>query len=109
MRHLLLLAGLVSAGLVLAGLLPACTGYRDEHDSEELRRDIDDRTLESRVRLALASDPETGEERIQVSCREGVVYLRGTVNREGAGNRAETVAKGVEGVRKVIATLRGSE
>ncbi len=103
MRHILLLAG-----PVFAGLLAACTGYRDEHDSEELRRDIDDRTLESRVRLALASDPETGEERIQVSCRDGVVYLRGTLIREGAGNRAETVAKGVEGVRKVIATLSQS-
>jgi len=91
--------------LLLLGVLAACTGYRDEHDSEELRRDIDDRTIESRVRLALAADPETGGEGIEVSCREGVVYLRGTLIREGAGDRAETVAKGVEGVRKVIASL----
>ena len=104
MRRLLLFQLL----LPLLGLLTACTGYRDEHDSEELRRDIDDRPIESRVRLALAADPETGEESIEVSCREGVVYLRGTLIREGAGDRAETVAKGVEGVSKVIASFSPS-
>ena len=92
-------------GLLLKGLLVACTGYRNEHDSKDLRRDIDDRTIASRVRLALASDPETGGEPIEVSCRAGVIFLGGTLNRAGAGDRAEAVAKGVEGVRKVIATL----
>ena len=88
--------------------LAACSGYRTEKDSKELRRDLDDRTIESRVRVALAGDPETAEEEILVSCSEGTVYLRGTLAREAAGKRAKVVALGVEGVREVILAFSGS-
>jgi osmotically-inducible protein OsmY len=89
---------------LLASLLAAgCSaGYRSEEDSRDLRRDLDDRTIESRVRIALGRDPETAEERIEIGCRDGVVTLRGTVSRDAAADRATSTAAGVEGVRRVV-------
>jgi osmotically-inducible protein OsmY len=84
-------------------LLAACSaGYRTAEDSQELRRDLDDRTIESRVRIALGRDPETADEAIEVYCQEGIVYLRGSVRRAAAADRATSIAASVEGVVRVI-------
>lgn len=89
--------------LVFIALLVGCSaGYRSEEDSEDLRRDLDDRTIESRVRIALGRDPETADEQIEVYCDDGVVYLRGSVRRAAAAERAASISHGIEGVRKVV-------
>ena len=89
--------------LLLFALLAGCSaGYRSEEDSRYLRKDLDDRTIESRVRIALGRDPETADEPIEVYCEDGVVYLRGSVARAAAADRATSIAKGVEAVRKVV-------
>jgi len=88
--------------------LAACSaGYRTEEDSQELRERLDDRTIESRVRIALGRDPETAGESIEVFCHGGVVYLRGSVVRPAAAYRAVSVASGVEGVRRVVDGISG--
>ena len=91
--------------LMLLVLAACSTGYRTSESSEDLRRDLDDRTIESHVRIALGEDPETSDENIEVYCKDGVVYLRGSIRREAAASRAESIALGVEGVRKVVDSL----
>ena len=85
-------------------LAVACsTGYRTEEESEKFRAEIDDRTIESRVRIALAGDDLTRREPIEVQCVEGTVYLRGTLaGGSQAAVRARSLALSVEGVRKVV-------
>ncbi|MHC4938227.1 MAG: BON domain-containing protein [Planctomycetota bacterium] len=89
--------------VLLGALLVGCSaGYRDEDDSRDLRRDLDDRTLASHVRIAIGRDPETAEEAIEVYCDDGVVYLRGSVRRSAAADRAASIAAGIDGARKVV-------
>ena len=89
--------------LVLMVAVACSTGYRTEEDSEKFRADIDDRTIESRVRVSLAGDDLTRNEPIEVQCVEGAVYLRGSLAADSpAAVRARSLALGVEGVRKVL-------
>ena len=98
------------AFVILLPLAGCSAGYRSEEDSKDLRRDLDDRTIESRVRIALGRDPETADEPIEVYCDDGVVYLRGSVHRAAAADRAASMALSIEGVRKVVEriTRRGA-
>ncbi len=58
---------------------------------------VADRSLASRVQVALATHPETRRYRITVEARSGVVTLEGTA----AMDEATDVARGVDGVRDV--------
>ncbi|MCI0547800.1 MAG: cytidylate kinase family protein [Candidatus Rokubacteria bacterium] len=58
---------------------------------------VADRSLASRVQVALASHPETRKYRITVDAKAGVVSLEGTA----ALDEALEVARGVDGVRQV--------
>jgi hyperosmotically inducible protein len=90
--------------LVTGLLIAACSapGYRDPGDSDEVREAIDDRNIASRVRIALARDPETAPyEHIRVACRRGVVTLDGEVDRPEVRLRAVRIARGCEGVKEV--------
>jgi cytidylate kinase len=60
---------------------------------------VADRSLASRVQVALATHPETRKYRITVEARAGVVILEGTA----AMDEAMDVARGVVGVRDVKA------
>ena len=60
---------------------------------------VADRSLASRVQVALATNVETRKYRITVEARAGVVTLEGTA----AVDEALAVARGVEGVREVRA------
>jgi cytidylate kinase len=63
------------------------------------RQLVSDRSLASRVQVALATNQETRKYRITVEARAGVVTLEGTA----AVDEALEVARGVEGVREVKA------
>jgi cytidylate kinase len=60
---------------------------------------VADRSLASRVQVALATNAETRKYRITVEARSGIVTLEGTAAME----EALDVARGVEGVREVKA------
>lgn len=95
-------------GALLPLLLAACAprGYRDPQDSEAMERDIADRNIETRVRMALAKDPETAPYgSIRVQCSGGVVALEGVVAREAARVRAVHVARECAGVVAVVDRL----
>ena len=65
--------------------------------TEAAARLVADRTLASRVQVALATHAETRKYRITVEARDGVVTLEGTA----ALDEAVEVTRGVEGVRDV--------
>jgi cytidylate kinase len=65
--------------------------------TEAGRRIVADRTLASRVQVALATNPETRRYRITVEAEDGVVLLEGT----SALDQALDVARDVPGVREV--------
>ena len=65
--------------------------------TETAARLVADRTLASRVQVALATHPETRKYRITVDAQDGVVTLEGTA----ALDEAVEVTRGVEGVRDV--------
>ncbi len=90
-------------------LLTACAprGYREPEDSAALERDISDRNIETRVRIALAKDPQTAPyDSIRVRCKNGIVTLEGAVDRAEVRDRAAHVARGCDGVRDVINLVR---
>ena len=94
-----------SAWVLLPLLLVGCrgSGYRDPAESEALAAEIEDRNVASRVRVALATDPETAPyEAIRVVCREGVVTLEGEVSRAAVRRRAVGLAQGCPGVARVV-------
>ena len=84
-------------------LASACSrGYRDPADSAALEKDIDDKNLATRVRVALGEDPETAPyETIHVSYEKGAVVLRGAVDRAAVKRRAAEVASSCAGVPSV--------
>jgi osmotically-inducible protein OsmY len=92
----------VRRALLLLATLAACRGYRDPGDSEELRVEIEDSNVATRVRIALGEDRDTAPwDGVRVSCREGVVTLEGAVGDQAVRRRVVEVAESCEGVRLV--------
>jgi hyperosmotically inducible protein len=65
-----------------------------------------DDTLSSRVKSQLSSDAQVSAASIDVSAKNGVVLLQGTVTSSAAKQRALTVARGTDGVTQVVDRLK---
>ena len=63
---------------------------------------ISDDTIYDKVRIALASDIDVKGGNLKVEVKEGVVTLAGTVENPGQKDKAEHIAKKVQGVKKVV-------
>jgi osmotically-inducible protein OsmY len=61
-----------------------------------------DDTISDAVRVRLASDQVVGVLPLQVTVKDGVVTLAGSVEAKSLKSRAESVAKKVKGVKKVV-------
>jgi hypothetical protein len=81
------------------GLLAGVAGQPELGTTPASAQLVADRSLASRVQVALATHPETRKYRITVEARSGVVTLEGTA----AMDEAMDVARSVEGVRDVKA------
>jgi len=81
------------------GLLAGVVGQPELATTPASGQLVADRSLASRVQVALATHPETRKYRITVEARSGVVTLEGTA----AMDEAMDVARSVEGVRDVKA------
>jgi len=81
------------------GLLAGVVGQPELATTPASAQLVADRSLASRVQVALATHPETRKYRITVEARSGVVTLEGTA----AMDEAMDVARSVEGVRDVNA------
>jgi hyperosmotically inducible protein len=69
--------------------------------SATLGEAVDDATLTTKVKAALAADPQTKAHQINVAAASGVVQLSGFVNSASAKSAATEAARSVEGVKSV--------
>lgn len=87
--------------LVLAALaLGACSSTRTPGEQ------IDDAGITSRVKAKFAADGDINPFNIDVDTNEGVVTLQGRVAKEEARAKAEQLARGTDGVRRVINLIK---
>jgi osmotically-inducible protein OsmY len=63
---------------------------------------VTDDTISDAVRVRLASDQVVGVLPLQVTVKDGVVTLAGSVDQKSLKSKAESVAKKVKGVKKVV-------
>jgi osmotically-inducible protein OsmY len=63
---------------------------------------VTDDTISDAVRVRLASDQVVGVLPLEVTVKDGVVTLAGSVEAKSLKSKAESVAKKVKGVKKVV-------
>ena len=88
--------------LVLLGFLAGCQATTGRTAGEN----VDDTTLTTSVKTALAKDKLGTLTRIDVDSVRGVVSLNGVVPSAADKARAVEVARGVNGVQKVVDNLQ---
>jgi hyperosmotically inducible protein len=88
--------------LVLFGFLAGCQAMTGRTTGEN----IDDTTLTTSVKTALAQDKASSLTRIDVDSVKGVVSLNGVVPTAADKTRAVEIARGVNGVKKVNDNLQ---
>jgi len=86
---------IVMAFVTLAG----CAGSETSRSTGTY---LDDKTISTKVEAQLAADSITQAIQVDVETYDGVVQLSGFVNSEKMRQRAVEIARGVEGVKKVI-------
>ena len=72
-------------------------------DAESAPAPSSDAAITSLVRQSLARDGRFRDARLNITTRNGVVTLTGSVGNEDAQRAAETVVRNIAGVRAVIA------
>jgi hyperosmotically inducible protein len=96
------------AGLV--AVAPLTAGAQDKTDkavdkTKEVAKDtkvaVTDSWLTSKAKIALFSDDRVKGSQVKVETKDGVVFLRGKVDSAEAKAAAESVAKGIDGVKSV--------
>jgi osmotically-inducible protein OsmY len=88
--------------MVLLGVFAGCQAMTGRTAGEN----IDDTTLTTSVKTALARDKAATLTRIDVDTVKGVVSLNGVVQSAADKARAVEVARGVNGVQKVVDNLQ---
>lgn len=68
-------------------------------------RNVDDANLTVSVKATLVADNVTNLTRVDVDTNNGVVYLNGSVESVQQRNRAEQLARRVDGVKTVVNNL----
>jgi hyperosmotically inducible protein len=68
---------------------------------DEMGSTADDAWIHTKIVTQLIADKDTPERKINVDVMDSIVTLRGNVPTRQAKEQAETIAKGVEGVKKV--------
>lgn len=98
-RPALFLSLLLSA--VLAAGCSSMYGTNPDGSKKSTGEVIDDATITSKVKTALLADPDISGLKINVDTAGGVVKLKGEVKSMTLRKKAESIAKGVDGVKKV--------
>jgi hyperosmotically inducible periplasmic protein len=91
---------ILTAAVAAIGLMGAYAAQADD-SKRSVGEYTDDKLLVSKVKTALMSDKTADAGEINVEVYKGVVQLNGFVDGEKEKAQAETVAKGVEGVKGV--------
>jgi hyperosmotically inducible protein len=93
---------LFSLMMVLLGILAGCQAMTGRTAGEN----VDDGNITATVKAQLARDKLSSLTRIDVDTTGGVVSLNGVVQTPQERSRAEEVARGVGGVKKVVNNLQ---
>ena len=94
-NHIVRLAG----ALAIVGVLSACSVTSGQESGGQY---VDDATITTKVKASLASDVGLAPAgQIHVTTSKQVVQLSGFVNSDAHKAEAESVARGVEGVKDV--------
>ena len=83
---------------MLAGLIVTVAGCATVDRTEDMR-------IESEVKARLVAEKDANPTRLGVTRTGAVVYLSGSVTSPDQRQRAETVARDVTGVRRVVNML----
>ena len=67
---------------------------------------MSDTAITAKVKAGLAAEKDTSALAVKVETEKGVVMLSGFVDSKAEAERAEKVAKGVEGVSSVKSTIK---
>jgi hyperosmotically inducible protein len=108
----LITIGCLILALMMCGCAPlvvggAATGaYKAGTDERTMGGMIDDSTITTKVNLALLQDPLVSSLKIDVDTIDGRVILNGVVGSKIEVERAMEIARGVEGVKKVVNNLQ---
>lgn len=106
---------LISLGLCLGLLTTAAvttvTGCAGNENSRSTGQYIDDKTLQHQVRDALSDNPEYKFDNVNVDVYRGTCQLSGFVQTSDQKDKAEEIAKNVNGVNTVDdnITVKSSE
>jgi hyperosmotically inducible periplasmic protein len=98
---------LLFASLVALVVASGCAGSRTQESTGEY---VDDTTISTKVKSKLLVDEDASGLAINVETFKGVVQLSGFVKSEEEKQRAEEIAEGVDGVKRVEnrISVRGS-
>lgn len=96
--------GQLAVALLFAGAATFGTAACSSNVSVE--EQIDDAAITASVKSKLAADPEVSAHNIDVDTNEGVVTLSGRVDDGAERSEAEQLARGTDGVKRVINNLK---
>jgi len=100
MKNTKLLVMLLAAALA-AGCGTMSGGQGGGSSSKTAGDVVDDAVITSRVKTALLADPDISGLKINVDTEKGVVKLKGEIKTMALRKKAESIASGVNGVKKV--------
>src|SRR5581483_10020083 len=92
-------------GLMTASVVATTSGCAGDKYNRSTGEYIDDKSLTMRVNHALGESPDYKFGDVSVDSFRGTVQLNGFVNTSDQKDKAETIAKGVQGVQKVVNNL----
>ena len=94
----LLIAAMVAVGLAGCANLGMGGGSGQQRTVGQA---VDDVTIGTRLKAALAADPDLSALKINIDTTKGAVRLRGEVKTMALRRKAEDLARRIEGVRSV--------
>jgi osmotically-inducible protein OsmY len=97
MRKAISCATLVLFVIVVVTML-GCAGSRTQKSAGDV---IDDGVIGAKVKTALLADEEVSGLQVEVETFKGVVQLSGFVDTAAQANKAEQIARGVQGIKEV--------
>lgn len=92
--------------LLATTILPPMVGCASDSKQQSVGSYIDDATVTTRVKAALAEDKQVRVTQVNVETYRGVVQLSGFVDSESDVRRAAEVARTIPGVKSVKNDIR---
>lgn len=92
---------LIASGVALSALSPVYAAEQDKEPMKAVGQYVDDSTITAKVKAKHAEDKMVSAMGVNVETKQGVVILSGDAKTSGEKERAEVLAKQVEGVKDV--------